>query len=389
MDIGILLMYDTRVPMDGEGIGRYVVRLTHGLLQHPGITVHVQTTPENLSEVHKVLRNELVTHPSRLLVHHERTIQAVNRNVRVSAWIVPYVGMAAAAELTQPFIVCLHDLIHRHFPDLYLANYGAFFRRIDQIAEDVVRRAAAVVFSSEFTRNHEGAAFLHLPETQMHVIRPASPTEEYSEFPLPPEPTFRAKYQLTGEYFVFPSAIRLHKNHDRLIEAFFQFRRTPLGRASNLQLVFTDHHTPGPKSAEIVTLLNRCPEPEIRNSVRFIGRLPANDVPSLYRYAAGTVVPTLFEGSCPFPILESLVMQTPVAVSDIAVAREVIPQMDAFLPFDPYATDQMARSIAALWRQGRQLVTRQLQVLAPALQRSWTLVAQEFLDIVRMVQDRG
>ncbi len=69
-------------------------------------------------------------------------------------------------------------------------------------------------------------------------------------------------------------------------------------------------------------------------------------------------MPALFEGSCPFPILESLTVDTLVAISRIEVAREVISDMNAFVTFVPYSVPEMTAAIAHL-NQNRQLLVAQ------------------------------
>lgn len=137
--------------------------------------------------------------------------------------------------------------------------------------------------------------FLKLPPEKMHVIRLAPPSEEYKSVSSLNENTFRQKYNLNNDYIFYPSVIRLHKNHDRLIEAFFKFKQAHIGTTSNLRLVLTDHFHGRPTEEEIVKVLNNCEDPYIRDSVVFLGRIPTNDVPLLYKHAIGTIVPTLLK----------------------------------------------------------------------------------------------
>lgn len=96
---------------------------------------------------------------------------------------------------------------------------------------------------------------------------------------------------------------------------------------------------------------------------------------------AGTVVPTLFEGRCPFPILESLIMGTPVAFSRIAVAMEVIGDPGPFITFDPYDVADMQRAIGELWESGQNTAIKQKKALSGFLLRSWRDVAREYYNV--------
>ena len=95
------------------------------------------------------------------------------------------------------------------------------------------------------------------------------------------------------------------------------------------------------------------------DSVIFLDRLPAKDIPSLYKYALGTIVPTLFEGSFPFQILESLLQDTPVAFSNIPVVAEVVSVQHLPYCFNPYKIDSIQSSIQYLWENNRTLASVQ------------------------------
>lgn len=388
--IGIFLGFSDQVSLSGEGIGRFTARLAEGLLAHSADTVlYVVTGEINLDEVRRLTDTVDAVYPGRLFVLPIPNMDWVNAYVPVDKWIVPYAGMAMALQLQKPVIVCLHDMVYKHFPADYYSVDPEFCNRLDRIVTPLARKAAAVVFNSEFIRKHEGLQFLSLPPDKTHVIRLAPPSEEYGTIGLADEFAFRQSYGLHAPYLVYPSAIRLHKNHDRLVEAFLAYKMSPEGRQNSLQLVMTDDwnnvnlHT-APIFAKIKVAIAACPDPQARASIRFIGRIPAQDLPSLYKYAFGTIVPTLFEGSCPFPILESLLMDTPVAVSRLEVTGEIIPTMSAFVTFDPYSIPEIHNAIHELSAYNRSLLPAEKTAISEALKRNWSDVAREYYNLVKM-----
>ncbi|GGG83332.1 DUF4214 domain-containing protein [Paenibacillus radicis (ex Gao et al. 2016)] len=381
-NIGIFLCFGSQISMDGEGIGRFIVRLSEGLLAlDKGYALHVTTTEANFKETSAVFHYLLERYKGRVHIHHSDSMDMINRNVPADVWIVPYIGMALAQYLQKPTIICLHDLVYLHFPELYAGNQ-THYQYVHAIAQKITAKAAAVVFDSEFTRRHEGHKFLSLPAHQTTVIRFAAPREEYSAFGVVSEDTIRSKYKLYGPYMVFPSVIRLHKNHERLIDAFHRFRLTEIGAASGLKLVFTDVLANRPRQQEITAALNAIGDPGIRTSIQFLGRIPSGELPSLYKYASGTIVPTLFEGSCPFPILESLLMDTPVAYGRLEVVEEVIADSSSFATFNPRDQLEMADAIARLWLQGKSVVPEQKAALGGILHRNWIDVARDYSAII-------
>ncbi len=385
LNIGLFLCFGAQIAMDGEGIGRFFVRLSEGLLGLPnGFNLHIATTEANVKETETIFAPLKAMYPSRLYFYRSDSMATINRVVPADVWIVPYVGMGLAQYLHRPYIVCLHDLVYMHFPDLYSKDMD-HFQYIHSLAEKITRNAAIVVFDSEYIRNHEGLTYLNLPVHQTEVVRFAAPHEEYSSFGVKTEVEFRVKYNLFGPYVTFPSVIRLHKNHERLIDAFHRFRLTDLGRASGLKLIFTDDLINRPRQQEITEALNAIADPAIRASIVFIGRIPSADLPSLYKYASGVVVPTLFEGSCPFPIVESLLMDTPVAFGRLSIVEEVIPDMSSFATFDPFNPVEMAESIGRLYLQGKSVVPEQKAAATNLLHRRWADVALDYAAIISRI----
>lgn len=382
--VGLFMGYTQTIGkmLDGEGIGRFSMRLVEGLLLHADVVIHVAVMENNYIDLERSYRKLKALYPGRVLIHKFSTVQWLNLYLPVSVWIVPYVGMELALQLQKPIVLCIHDLVYMHFKSEYYKLQPDFCRQLDVIVPQLAAKASKAVFNSNFTRNHEGLQFLRMPSHKMHVIRLAAPTEEYDAFGIANEIEFRNKYRLIGPYITFPSVVRLHKNHDRLIEAYLRFRQSPEGKAGNYSLVLTDQLQHRPLEAEMTAALLRCTDLEARGSVKFIGRLPSHDVPSLYRYAASTVVPTLFEGSCPFPVMESLVMDTPVAASRLEVLNEVAGAPDAFVLFNPYSVEEMEQAIRQLIYRGKTTVPNQKAAIGAMLQRRWSDVGNEYYELV-------
>ncbi|GMK43312.1 hypothetical protein PghCCS26_04390 [Paenibacillus glycanilyticus] len=381
-NIGIFLNFVVQVALDGEGIGRFIVRLTEGLLLlEKNYILHIATTDVNQREMEQTFAQLQAEFQGRIHLYHSDSMDTINRTVPADTWIVPYVGMGLAQYLQKPYLVCLHDLVYLHLPELY-AKDMEHFQHVHAIAEKITANAAMVVFNSEFIRNHEGLTFLRLPVHKTEVVRFAAPYEEYTSIGVIAEYDFRTQYNLHGPYIAFPSVARLHKNHHRLIDAFHRYRLTQQGRLSGLQLVFTDELGYRPNQPEIAEALNAIADPQIRESIRFVGRIPSIHLPSLYKYAEGIVVPTLFEGSCPFPILESLIMDTPVSFGRLAVVQEVVADMSNFATFDPLDPLEMSHAIERLMINGKSVAPVQKAAFGDLLHRSWRSVAEEYSSII-------
>lgn len=128
-----------------------------------------------------------------------------------------------------------------------------------------------------------------------------------------------------GDYVLYPANLWPHKNHDRLLAAWRDVE-------PSLMLVLTGQ------------AYGRTIEQE---HVRFLGHVPGDELPALYRGARAVVFPSLFEGFG-VPVLEAMACGTPVACSDRGALAEVAG--DAALLFDPEDTAAIAdaaRRVAA------------------------------------------
>ncbi|MFF2088946.1 glycosyltransferase [Paenibacillus sp. NPDC058174] len=380
VSIGVFWGYSFVTSFDQEGIGRYFFRLIEGLLSKRVYQMKVAVQPCNYDELERVLQPLQRSYGVNLELIKFTHVRDLNRRANVDIWIVPYVSLDNALQLSKPFLLCLHDLVYRHpyLSEIYRSKYPEACARLELLAPLMCQRAAAVIFNSNYILQYDGLEGMGLPRWKTALIRTSAPVEEFQLFGMLSERRFRQKYNLMQPYFLFPSAVRDHKNHYRLAQAFLNFLHTREGRRSNLQLVFTDHAQNHPLGGEIERLVQSCSIVAHRSSVRFIGRIPSHDLPSLYRYAKGTIVPTLFEGSLPFPILESLTMNTPLAVSRIPVTTELVSDMNSFNDFDPYSLAEMQAAISKLWRADPSVVERQKQELNAVLQRRWSDVAAEY-----------
>jgi alpha-1,3-rhamnosyl/mannosyltransferase len=82
-----------------------------------------------------------------------------------------------------------------------------------------------------------------------------------------------------------------------------------------------------------------------RRQIRFLGHVPASDLPSLYAGAAAFVFPSLYEGFG-LPPLEAMASGVPVLVSDRTSLPEVVGE--AGVKLDPERADRTADVLSAL-----------------------------------------
>ncbi|MUT66301.1 glycosyltransferase [Paenibacillus sp. NEAU-GSW1] len=387
VSIGVFWGYSFAASFDKEGIGRYFFRLIEGMLSKQVYQMKIAFQECNREEIVRVLQPLKDIYGDKLELIRFINVPELNMRAKVDLWIVPYVGLENALQLEKPYLLCLHDLVYRHpiMSDIYRSKHPEACAQLDRLAPLMCAKAVAVIFNSEYILQFDGLQGMGLPKWKTALIRTSAPVEEFQLFGLMTERALRQKYNLHQPYFLFPSAVRYHKNHDRLVQAFLNFLHSREGRRSNVQLVFTDLLHNHPMGVEIEKIIMSCGIVSYRNQIRFIGRIPSQDLPSLYRYAKGTIVPTLFEGNVPFPLLESLTMDTPLAVSRIPVTTELVKNLDHFIHFDPYSVTEMQEAISKLWQADESVVKRQQHELRDVLKRRWSDVATEYGNVISNV----
>lgn len=233
-----------------------------------------------------------------------------------------------------PYVINLHDLQHEHFPEFFSPK-DLERRKTRYLASALAAQAVCVV--DEWTRrdvlNH-----LPIPESKVHVAAFGPTWEETT--PLTPEDRDQLleRYDLPPAFAFYPAQTWPHKNHARLVEALGALKQ----RGVVVPLVCTGHiNDHGTKvMAQVETL-------GLSSQVRFLGLIPGQDIKRLYQAARMTVIPTLFEGGCGIPVLESMALGSPLAASTACGIPEAVG--DSAMLFDPLDIGDMVRAIECLW----------------------------------------
>jgi glycosyltransferase involved in cell wall biosynthesis len=230
------------------------------------------------------------------------TLQAIHYPLSV---MIPPAGGAPPAAGT------VHDLQHELYPEFF-SRAELAYRRV--LYRRSVRSARIVIAISEHAR---GA----LLET--YGLDPAGVVA----IPLGIDHDRLTPGEGPREGFLlYPANPWRHKNHARLYEAFALLRRD----RPELCLVLTGTgHDPA----------------ALPPGVESRGRVPYDELVSLYRTASALVFPSLYEGFG-LPPIEAMACGCPVAVSNATSLPEVCG--DAAEYFDPTSPADMARAIATV-----------------------------------------
>jgi glycosyltransferase involved in cell wall biosynthesis len=193
-----------------------------------------------------------------------------------------------------PAVVTVHDLTHLHF---YSSLHAGYY---DYILRPFYRKCAAVICVSEHTRN-EFLNWSGMPENKVTVIYNGV-SRSYNKDVEPYRPGY--------PYIFYPGNKRVYKNLILLLKA---FRNSTLPN-HGIKLLMTGHPT--------VDLSKTIHELGLFSSVIFLGFVPDENLPAVYRGAEFTAFISLYEGFG-LPIVESMAVGTPVITSNISSMPEI------------------------------------------------------------------
>jgi glycosyltransferase involved in cell wall biosynthesis len=207
-----------------------------------------------------------------------------------------------------PSCVTCYDMKVFHEPETH-----AFFKRhflLNVIAYTAKR--ADILFPMSLATAQEMAELFSLDIGAMEVI----PTIIDTEFgPRRPEDvaSFRNKYNLPKDFWLYVAHTYPHKNHSQLLRAYATLLS---GGIPTWPLILRGD--PGGAALEVEQLIHTL---KLENSVFRLPRLEDSEMPLLYSAASALVFPSTYEGGG-IPVLEAMACGCPVLASPLPVLME-------------------------------------------------------------------
>lgn len=279
-------------------------------------------------------------------------ISAALLKMKARAGIFWNPGFVPPLYASIPTIVTVHDLSHLEF---YSRWHKVYY---DLVFRPLYRECDAIVCVSEYTRKRF-IEWSGISSTKVHLVLNGGASPPFFEN--------TETLGLPFPYVLYPGNHRLYKNLDRLVAAYFASSLP----AQGIHLVLT-----GAENGALRDLAQRLGNAEL---LHFLGVVPIEDIPKLYKGSLAIVFVSLNEGFG-LPILEGMASGVPVLTSNVTSMPEVAG--DAALLVDPYSTEELKRGLERivsdkslrdeLVEKGRQRATR----------FEWQRSANEFWDIV-------
>jgi len=228
----------------------------------------------------------------------------------------------------------LHDVLPLDYPEYFRDGYEKVFRAR---FETIVRRAGAIVTTTQCTAQRIGAEFARMGHAAPPILARAPPS------PLEQGASDDARdAALAGAgYFVVVATVEPRKNHLLLLNVWRRLAETLGNRTPKLVCVGQR----GWQNAEVLALLDR--SAALAPHVRSVGGLSSATLRRLLQNARALLLPSFCEGYG-IPLAEALTVGLPVICSDIPVFREATQGRAAFLsPLDGLAWRDAVQDFAA------------------------------------------
>ncbi len=206
-------------------------------------------------------------------------------------------------------VVTIHDLVAFTHPETIPAKYAFYMRELIRRA---TRSADRIVTVSESVRGELIDRF-PIPGDRVVAVHHGV-AERFAPAPPAAVDAVRERRRLARPYLLFVGNLEPRKNLPGLVSA---FRLVRARWAEPLDLVVA-----GQVAWKSGPLVEALAADDVRDSVRLLGYVPAEELPALYSGAAAFVFPSHREGFG-MPVLEAMACGTPVVASRIDSIEEV------------------------------------------------------------------
>lgn len=274
-----------------------------------------------------------------------------------------------------------HDMaVHQYYEEFIRRDplYKARFLDIGMRAEHLARSGVFMFCNCETVRRQQLLKHVkNIRESSTFYIYLPTNIPQGIEKRLLSEEQVREKYNIKNDYLFYPTQIRPYKNVSALIMAMVKL----ICDFKKLSLVLTGNPCDVP---EVYTLIK---ENRLEDRIICISNVPEHELYSLYKYAAATPVPTLFEGGFPWQACEALYMNTPIVLSDIPIVRERIESLGFTIDncgletFDPYDSNELAKKLNVILKDRQSAVIKQQGFRDKLLSYTWDDAAEKYYHV--------
>jgi glycosyltransferase involved in cell wall biosynthesis len=260
----------------------------------------------------------------------------------------------------KPTVLSMHDIQHLHHPEFF-----SWPRRLSRkITYGLsARHAGYFQASSQYIKEDLLSHFPWLSPGQIEVIPSGALIEKFAEPAV--GTSLSERYALPERFLLFPAQLWPHKNHLTVLKALKQIET---GHGVKIPLVLTGEKFSG--APQIFKFIDA----QSMDYVRYLGKVPFQDMVALYQKAAFMIMATLHESSS-LPVLEAAAAGTPIIGSRIPPIEE----LGRVLQLNLFDIDGLARLILALWHDEKTATAQATYNREHIWVYSWENTAQKYV----------
>ena len=292
------------------------------------------------------------------------------------------VPTAAARHMKVPYVMVIHDLMHRY----QTAERHPWKERVfrDSVYRQGAHHSVLTVVSSEWSKR-DLHKFYGIPLDKIRVVPEFVPpyVREYQGLTDSEMDLILRRFNLPGRYVIYPAQFWRHKNHINLVKALYRIKRE---YQAEVPAVFVG----APKEAfrEVMSLIESL---GLSGQITYLGYVSDKEVVALYKRALALVMPSSLNVSS-IPVIEAMTLGTCCLCSNIAPLLEQVG--DAGLLFDPSDETDISEKVWRVWNDeslrhdlsARGTVRAKERHTAEVFAQRWQGVVREAINICG---DRG
>ncbi|HAW59525.1 MAG TPA: glycosyltransferase family 1 protein [Bacteroidales bacterium] len=261
------------------------------------------------------------------------------------------------------YIITVHDLIPVLFPKEVKLGYHLFFR---VFLPRTLKSADRIIVDSNHTKEDLSAHY-NISKDKITVIYLAA-DPRYRLLDEDRIHNVKDKYGIKLPYILYVGSMERRKNIPLLLKAFLEVK-------NNIphKLVIV-----GSKGKHFNSITKLVHDYNLQDDVIFTGRVPDEDMPSIYNLAELFVYPSLYEGFG-LPPLEAMACGCPVITSNVSSLPEVVG--DAGILIDPNNVNELSCAIYKALTDVEFKNSLKLKGLERANMFSWRKFAEETASI--------
>lgn len=281
----------------------------------------------------------------------------------------PVKGLPLAMNIES--VLWIPDFQYKCLPE-YFSEEERRKRNLDY--SKMLDNDSILVLSSESVRADFERFFPEHKEKKVGILRFISVMDENDYLRDPDEVC--ARYNLPDKFVYLPNQFFMHKRHDLVFAALAKLKRSGVP----VNLVCTGNSQDYRSQEYYTALMNFLHENQLAEQVNLLGLIPRDDQIQIFRKAAFTLQPSIFEGWST-TVEDGIALGKDILLSDIDTHQEQKPAHGYF--FKAGCVDSLAESINQLWSEARPGPDLERERLARIENKKRGLAfARTFLDIM-------